>query len=57
MKLRISLFSLCFLLMLSLGTAQQKKRLAHDDYASWNTLSGQQVSPDGQWLIYEINRI
>lgn len=37
------------------GTAQTpKKPLTHEDYDRWKTLSGQQLSPDGQWLFYTL---
>ena len=52
---RSILLLLAFCLWVSTASAQQKKSLSHDDYASWNTLSDQQVSPDGQWLVYEVN--
>lgn len=50
-----SILLLALWLWASTVSAQQKKSLTHDDYASWNSLSGQQVSPDGQWLVYEVN--
>jgi dienelactone hydrolase len=55
MNFRSSLTLLISLLFITLAPAQEKKNLSHDDYAIWNTLSGQQLSPDGQWLVYEVN--
>jgi dienelactone hydrolase len=55
MNFRSSLTLLISLFFITLAPAQEKKNLSHDDYAIWNTLSGQQLSPDGQWLIYEVN--
>lgn len=55
MKIRVSIILLLSLCFVALAPAQEKKRLTHDDYAIWNILSGQQLSPDGQWLSYEIN--
>lgn len=42
-----------FLVFVALG--QGKQRLTHDDYALWNNISNQQLSPDGEWLVYEVN--
>lgn len=55
MKFRASAVLLFSLFMVFLATAQEKKRLTSDDYAIWNNISGQQLSADGQWLVYEIN--
>lgn len=55
MKFRASAILLFSLLFVFLASAQEKKRLSHDDYAIWNTISGQQLSPDGQWMVYEVN--
>ncbi|HSV87676.1 MAG TPA: prolyl oligopeptidase family serine peptidase [Bacteroidales bacterium] len=33
----------------------EKRPLTHDDYSSWNTLAGQVLSADGQWIVYEVN--
>ncbi|MEE4177585.1 MAG: prolyl oligopeptidase family serine peptidase [Bacteroides sp.] len=55
MKFRASIILFFALSFVFLASAQEKKRLSHDDYAIWNTISGQQLSPDGQWLVYEVN--
>ncbi len=31
-----------------------KKRLDHDAYDLWNTLSGEKISEDGQWVMYSV---
>jgi dipeptidyl aminopeptidase/acylaminoacyl peptidase len=48
------LVALCFLLAFT-GLAQEKKRLSHDDYAGWNTINRSQLSPAGDWVVYEVN--
>lgn len=55
MYLRSGLVALfCFLLAFP-GFAQDKKRLSHDDYAGWNTINRSQLSPSGDWVVFEIN--
>ena len=49
---------LCLSLQIStLLVAQtiEKKTLTHSVYDNWKTLSGQQISANGQWVSYEIN--
>jgi hypothetical protein len=44
------------LIILSLSVfSQQKKRLSHDDYAMWKQIASPTISPDGTWLLYEVN--
>lgn len=45
-----------YLLVLLIGASAQisKKPLSHEDYDRWKTISGQQLSPDGQWLFYTL---
>ncbi len=31
-----------------------KRPLDHSDYDRWNTISGQTLSPDGDWVLYSI---
>ena len=58
--IRISL--LITLIALSFGIYAQnnenqtaKKPLGHDVYPIWKNISNQQISPDGNWISYEIN--
>ncbi|MFO7924678.1 MAG: prolyl oligopeptidase family serine peptidase [Bacteroidales bacterium] len=37
------------------GAQTEKIPLTHDDYDSWKNISGQQISPDGRWVSYEVN--
>lgn len=47
---------LCLLsLFCSSGIAQQKKRIDHTVYDSWNSLKDVRQSPTGAWISYEIN--
>ncbi len=48
-------FLVLFVLFAQGVTGQEKKRLSHEDYAGWKSLAGQQISPDGEWVIYHIN--
>ncbi|MCC5917835.1 MAG: S9 family peptidase [Cryomorphaceae bacterium] len=34
---------------------QEKQKLSHDDYESWNTLSGNTLSDNGQWVTWQVN--
>jgi len=58
MKTRVILFVhlLVFQVLITLATGPSEKRpLTHDDYGSWNTITGQALSADGQWMVYEVN--
>ncbi len=55
MKMRNVILFLLFLIIPGLLVAQQKQRLTQDDYAGWNILGGIEISPDGNWAIYQIN--
>ncbi len=44
----------CFFFVFS-GFSQEKKRLSHDDYAGWKTLSRSQLTPDGDWVVFEVS--
>ena len=55
MKIRKILFFFLALFFISQAPAQDKKRLTHNDYANWKTISGHQLTPNGQWLVYELN--
>jgi dipeptidyl aminopeptidase/acylaminoacyl peptidase len=54
MKKRI--FHLLLLLLLGCTTlfAQQKKNLTSDDYGKWQGIGASELSPDGQWISYQI---
>ena len=46
--------------LLAQGTAAQditKKRLDHDAYDLWNTVSRESVSEDGHWVMYTLSLI
>ena len=51
--IRIFTFTIlaCMLIPL-MGAAQEKKRLSHDDYDHWRTLSGAEISRDGRHALY-----
>ncbi|MFP4064192.1 MAG: alpha/beta hydrolase family protein [Bacteroidales bacterium] len=55
MKMRLGLLLIILFLMPGLLSAQEKKRLSQDDYASWNMLGGIDFSPDGNWVMYQVN--
>jgi len=58
MKTRFVLFLHIFIFQAFIALAagpSEKKPLTHDDYASWNSLAGQVLSADGQWMAYEVN--
>lgn len=55
MKTRVGLLLVFLFLFPGLLIAQEKQRLSQDDYASWKTLGGIEFSPDGNWLIYQVN--
>src|SRR5262245_25103452 len=38
------------------GPAQTKPRLTPADYGKWETLGATNLSPDGKWLAYGVNR-
>ncbi len=46
---------LCLALLHIQSAAQEKKRLSHDDYDHWKTLSGIEISADGEHLLYLMN--
>jgi dipeptidyl aminopeptidase/acylaminoacyl peptidase len=46
---------LCITLLQFQSAAQEKKRLSHDDYDHWKTLSGTEISADGEHVLYVIN--
>jgi dienelactone hydrolase len=48
-------FLVLLALSVSVAHGQEKKRLSHDDYAGWRTLIGAEISPDGNWVIYQAN--
>ncbi len=55
MKFRIGVFALTFIVFASTASSQQKAKLSHDDYASWNVISNVQLSSLGHWVLYELN--
>lgn len=34
--------------------AQTKRQLEHDDYEKWNSIAGQSLSNDGEWIMYTV---
>lgn len=50
---RIILLALCLATINSFG---QKKVLDHSDYALWNTIKGQAISPNGQYVVYSLEK-
>lgn len=42
---------------LAVSAVGQLKRLDHDDYDRWNSISGVNLSRDGQWLIYVVSPV
>ncbi len=56
MKIRFGLLLLLILLYPISGCfSQHKLTLSHEDYADWNVISNTNLSPDGSWLLYELN--
>ena len=51
----LTLAFLCLSLLHFQSAAQEKKRLSHDDYDHWKTLSGIEISADGDHVLYIIN--
>lgn len=48
-----SLLAACFSGSLTpAANPEEKRQLEHEDYAIWKTLSGQNISDDGQWLSF-----
>ena len=54
MHKRISYFLLLFFFSLSVTQAQQKKWLTADDYGKWQSLGAMDLSPNGQWVAYQV---
>jgi dipeptidyl aminopeptidase/acylaminoacyl peptidase len=52
MKNLVLMFLGCILVMHS---SAQKKQLTPDDYGKWQTLSSTGLSPDGNWIFYQVN--
>ena len=54
-KYTISFFYLClFCLFTSVITAQSKKYLSPDEYGKWQTFGATAISPNGEWVAYQI---
>ncbi|KPJ89217.1 MAG: hypothetical protein AMS18_12645, partial [Gemmatimonas sp. SG8_17] len=47
-----SLFAASLLALPVVANAQQKRALDHDAYDSWNSIQGQALSDDGEWVLY-----
>jgi dipeptidyl aminopeptidase/acylaminoacyl peptidase len=43
-----------FVFFISAAQAQQKKNLSPDDYRKWQTLGAIDLSPNGEWVAYQI---
>ncbi len=52
-QLRRSIF-LCFLFISFLGQAQQKKQLTPEDYGKWQSIGATDLSPNGEWVAYQV---
>lgn len=48
------LLGIMFLLPVYLFSQTAKKNLDHNIWGSWNTLEQPQISPDGQWVTYQL---
>jgi len=55
MKIRLGFLILFLFLLPGIITAQEKRRLSQEDYPGWKTLAGIDISPDGNWVIYQVN--
>jgi dienelactone hydrolase len=54
-KHTISFFCLClFCLFTTVITAQSKKYLSPEEYGKWQSLGATSVSPNGEWVAYQI---
>jgi len=52
---KLSLLLILFTGISAYAQKPAKRPLTFEDYASWNTLENQQISPDGEVITYEIN--
>lgn len=43
------------LMLLQVSAQAQKKSISHSDYDGWKDLKNQKISPNGEWISYEIN--
>src|ERR1051325_8679086 len=39
----------------TLTQAQQKKNLTPEDYGKWQSLAGTALSPNGEWMAYQVS--
>lgn len=53
-KTFLTLVSAIALFAIPHGAGAQEKHLDHDIYDRWNTIYEQQVSPNGNWITYEV---
>jgi dipeptidyl aminopeptidase/acylaminoacyl peptidase len=51
---RITFLTTFAWLFLASGLSAQKKPLDHDAYDIWHRISGQALSDDGKWLVYQV---
>ena len=56
MRSRLIISPLLIFSMAIAGLAQTKPRLTPADYGKWETLGATNLSPDGKWLAYGVNR-
>src|SRR5262245_63619955 len=56
MRRRLVISPLLIFSLAIAGLAQTKPRLTPADYGKWETLGATNLSPDGKWLAYGVNR-
>ena len=54
MRIRFGYCLLLFLFSFVAARAQQKKWLTADDYGKWQSIGASELSPNGQWLAYQV---
>ena len=54
MQKRLGYCLLLCLFILSATQAQQKKWLTPDDYGKWQSIGAMDMSPNGEWVAYQI---
>lgn len=51
---RIFLFLCAWMVLVNTAWCQQKKYLTQEDYGKWQSIGAAELSPDGNWLAYQI---
>ena len=52
--MRITIFSICLLLVLAPALAQEKEKITHEDLWLMNRAGAPKISPDGKWIVYSV---